>query len=541
MDATFDAVVVGGGNKGLVTAMYLAKYGGMSIGIFERLHELGGGWCNEEPAPGFVGDVCSTEIWPWYHQPLKMDFPDFEEKGARIVYGKASQGGAYLEDDSCLLFYHPNYDPTRERTAKSIASFSERDAELYMKLWGLWQRGLRDALIEMRFNPPPSPGKPSPLVRFFADPKNRGIMDPHVNTMSLLQAGRVIWDSKEIISYVLRRSASGGIDPNQPGQGIGMYIVPLNMPEAGGTAGGSHNTAHAAHRILLEHGARFFTEHEVDKVLIENGKAQGIRLVDGTEVRASKLVLTDVDPQQLCFRLIGKEHLNPHVARKIEALESWRACGCWYQWALREPPEYKSAQFNPDVGGCTLLVLTNRNLERYVREYAYRSMGLPIPEPVFMVYSHPYDKTRCPEGRWVGLTESPETAATCLTEEQWRAQKKVHANYVIDTWSKYAPNVNWENVLGYLPITPYDIAQRLTNMGPNGNWITLDPVASQDYGNRPIPEMANHRTPIQSLYATGVAWGLDYGASSCQGYSCYKIIAEDLGLRKPWEEQGRPW
>ncbi|MFC1999838.1 phytoene desaturase family protein [Chloroflexota bacterium] len=541
MDADFDVLVVGGGSKGLITAMYLAKYGGMSVGIFERLHEIGGAWCDEEAAPGFISDTCSTEIWPYYHEPVKADFPDFEEKGAKIVYGKVSQAGAYLEDDSCLLLYHPDYDPTRERTVASIARFSERDAEFYMELWGLWQRGLRDALIEIRFNPPPPPGKSTPLARVFADPKNRGIMDPHVNTMSLLQAGRVVWDSKEIISYVLRRSASAGIDPNEPNQGIVMYTTLLHMPEAGGTAGGSHNTAHAAHHILLEHGAKFFTGSEVDKVLMENGVARGIKLVDGTEVRAGKLVLTDVDPQQLCLRLIGREHLDPHVARKIEALESWRACGSWFQWALREPPEYKAAQFNPDVNGSTLVVLTDRNLQRYVWAYAYRSMGLPIPEPVFMVYSHPYDKARCPEGRWVGLTESPETAATNLTEEQWRAYKKEHANYVIDTWSKYAPNVNWDNVLGYIPITPYDLAQHKINMGPNGNWFTLDAVASQDYRNRPIPEMADHRTPIENLYATGVAWGSDYVASSGQGYSCYKVIAKDMGLRKPWEEQGRPW
>jgi len=541
VDATFDAVVVGGGSKGLIAAMYLAKYGGMSVAIFERLHEVGGGWCDEEAAPGFVSDVCSTEIWPWYHLPLKTDFPDFEEKGARIMYGKASQGVAFVEDDSCLVFYHPDYDPTRERTAASIARFSERDAEFYMKLYGLWERGLRDALIEMRFNPPVPPGKPSPMARVFADSRNRGIMDPHVNTMSLMQAGKVVWDSKEIMAYILRRTASAGVDPNEPNRGINVYTIPLNMPDSSGTIGGSHNTAHAAHRILIENGARFFTESEVDRVVIENGVATGIRLVDGSEVRARKLVLTDVDPQQLCLRLIGRENLNPYMVRKIEALETWRACGSWFQWALREPPDYKSSRFNPDVGGCTLLVLTDRNLDRYVKEYAYRSMGLPIPEPVFMIYSHPYDDTRRPEGRWTGLSESPETAATCLTEEQWREFKKAHANYVIDTWSKYAPNVNWDNVIGYIPITPYDIAQRLSNMGPNGNWIVLDAVASQDYRNRPIPELAYHRTPVGNLYATGVAWGLEYAASSCQGYTCYKIIAEDLGLRKPWEEQGRPW
>jgi ribulose 1,5-bisphosphate synthetase/thiazole synthase len=46
-DMSFDMVIVGGGCKGLSTGLYLAKYGGMSVGIFEALHELGGGLAGE--------------------------------------------------------------------------------------------------------------------------------------------------------------------------------------------------------------------------------------------------------------------------------------------------------------------------------------------------------------------------------------------------------------------------------------------------------------------------------------------------------------
>ena len=46
-DKTYDAVIVGGGNKGLLLAMYLVKYGGLSVGVFERRHEIGG--CCAEP------------------------------------------------------------------------------------------------------------------------------------------------------------------------------------------------------------------------------------------------------------------------------------------------------------------------------------------------------------------------------------------------------------------------------------------------------------------------------------------------------------
>ena len=41
-DETFDAVIIGGGTKGLFFAMCLTRYGGMTVGMFERRHEIGG-------------------------------------------------------------------------------------------------------------------------------------------------------------------------------------------------------------------------------------------------------------------------------------------------------------------------------------------------------------------------------------------------------------------------------------------------------------------------------------------------------------------
>ncbi len=78
-DKTYDAIIIGGGNKGLVLAMYLAKYGGMDVAIFERRHELGGGWSSEESAaPGFLTDTHATHIAKFYHEPIiNWDFPEF--------------------------------------------------------------------------------------------------------------------------------------------------------------------------------------------------------------------------------------------------------------------------------------------------------------------------------------------------------------------------------------------------------------------------------------------------------------------------------
>jgi hypothetical protein len=66
-----------------------------------------------------------------------------------------------------------------------------------------------------------------------------------------------------------------------------------------------------------------------------------------------------------------------------------------------------------------------------------------------------------------------------------------------------------------------------------------DRTPYQSFENRPTPELANHRTPIKNLYCTGGQWWVGTNAGGTESYSCYRIIATDLGLGKPWEEQGK--
>jgi phytoene dehydrogenase-like protein len=93
-DAVYDAVIVGGGNKGLVAGMYLAKYGGMAVCIFERRFELGGALAGSEAsAPGFQGDTHTMNVDAYsYFLPMFADFPDLEEKGGKIIQDRGCIG-----------------------------------------------------------------------------------------------------------------------------------------------------------------------------------------------------------------------------------------------------------------------------------------------------------------------------------------------------------------------------------------------------------------------------------------------------------------
>ncbi|MDO8784684.1 MAG: hypothetical protein Q7J12_00560, partial [Syntrophales bacterium] len=147
---------------------------------------------------------------------------------------------------------------------------------------------------------------------------------------------------------------------------------------------------------------------------------------------------------------------------------------------------------------------------------------------------------RAPEGKAVILTEDYHPGANHFTAEEWKTHKRRHAQQVMDVFGKVSSNMTWDNVIGYVPLTPFDHCH-LPNMAPTGNWGIIDHTPTQLGKYRPVPELARHKTPITGFYATGSAWPPTAGCWPGQGYTCYKVLAEDFGLRKPWEEKGREY
>jgi hypothetical protein len=151
------------------------------------------------------------------------------------------------------------------------------------------------------------------------------------------------------------------------------------------------------------------------------------------------------------------------------------------------------------------------------------------------------DKTRAPKGRQTIQTEQFVAPANFLSEREWLQFKTKHAEEVVREWQVFTTNLNWDTIIGYDPITPYDTAGRLINMRPTGDWRTINIEPFRPPRMIPTLEFAHHRVPnIKNLYATGVMWGPLMG-SCVEGYRAYKVIAEDLGLTKPWKEKGRPY
>ncbi len=236
-----------------------------------------------------------------------------------------------------------------------------------------------------------------------------------------------------------------------------------------------------------------------------------MRLADGTEVEAKYAVLTDVDPYQLCVELIGEEYLSHEIIRKIKRLEMDWITISWYTFALHERPCYIAENFDPDVYKCCSIALGRKSWEDFMKDVRRRRMEMwPDPDNFHLfICDHSYlpEAGTAPPGKACVLARQWVLPAYAYSEQEWKELEKRHADELLNWWQKFAPNMTWDNVIGYLPVTPFYTSRHARNWGPAGNWAVIDMGPNQLGRWRPIPEWAGHRIrPIEKLYATGAGW-----------------------------------
>ena len=288
-DARYDAVVLGGGHHGTIIAPYLAR-AGMSVLVLERTAHLGGGACaSEGPAPGFVMNHCSH--WTrFYGHPAYRDFGLYDE-GLRYVFPEENEGMIFDDGSSFIGFSasrvvdattgrQERSDHNIERTREQIARFSRPDADTYLRLLDAYEQHWKQAFRRHRFSTPPPWGTPDPLEALLDVPGSR--IEPVHQFMTLRQLAQDFFESPELqILFMRAATTSTGCFPDDvPGlQGL-IHCLPLTLSfePAAIAIGGSQAITDALVSAGRKLGVEYETSSEVDRIIVEHGRATGIEL-----------------------------------------------------------------------------------------------------------------------------------------------------------------------------------------------------------------------------------------------------------------------
>ena len=516
----------------------------MDVAIFERRHEEGGPvFTSECTAPGFMHNLHAQYMGCQEWMPFYYDF-ELEKLGARMIYPEAQSGIAFSDGRPPIVLYSVEKEEHLKRTHRSIAQYSKQDADTYV---GLLKKSQEFSVLTggiglFLYNPPIMPTKedPDPFSTIGAALCAGLGLSPHYmkgNARSLIDS---LFEAPELRALMYRQNEEFGTAVEMTGTGLfaltGLTFTALNWRLC---VGGTHSLAHAMVMACVREGVHFYESSEVKKVLIKNGRAIGVRLKDGTEVEARRLVASNADLKQTLLGMVGEENLSPlWVKRTKEFKCDTTSTMASTALALHEAPDFKSARHDPTINR-TFYTVVGYDDPGEVIEYCrdVRSGRVPrIPGAGIWVNSL-WDPTYAPRGKhsltgWIWCPE-----ASALSRDEWEEVKATYNDRFINHFSRWAPNMTRANVIADYFYTPQDMEDEMRLVEGciyNG---ALQP--DQLGHNRPFLEAAMYRTEIKGLYLCGPCTHPAGAVTAANGYNAFKIIAEDYGLDKFWETLDR--
>jgi len=542
-DKVYDAVIIGGGHHGTIIAPYLAK-AGLKVGVFERLDHLGGGAVTEDlPAPGFRGNFCA-HFTRFYAHPGYKEF-NLREEGLEYTFPDTNEA-IIFDDESSYIAYaaftviDPQTGETKfneanvKKTHEQIARFSKVDAETYLDLTEKYKNKWRTAFHKYRYSPPTLWGVPDALETLFSDPKSG--LDLPMQFMSCRQIARYFFESDELRILTLRGFlTSWGCFPDDV-PGIAITIATLHLTLGWETAaiakGGTQAITNALVSVGKKQGVDYFLNSEVQRVLIQNNRATGVKLMDGTEIAAKQMVISDNASPQLFLRLIGEDRITDDMKRKARTYQFDRGELFWGTVGVHELPKYKAAKSNPDVNATPRTYFAPKDLLFMEDKYQHEIFLAGMPSKMFILTAPDsiWDRSRVPEGKHSLHVEEFTCPARIFSRKEWKQMTEQFVDVLFEKWAEYAPNMTKDNLITQRITNPVDIQDTHLDM-KEGGWCEGNCSGVQNGRFRGMP--GGYRTFIKNLYmcSSGVYGGPGIGRGS--SYNCYRVIAEDFKLPPP--------
>jgi beta-carotene ketolase (CrtO type) len=532
----YDVIIIGAGHNGLVCAAYLLK-AGYKVLLLEKRPVPGGAATTEEAmpqeAPGFKFNLCAID-----HEFIFLG-PIIEELNLR------EYGLEYLFCDPTVFCPHPDgkyflAHRSLEKTCAEIARYSQRDAEKYAEFIQYWDQLMRS--VAPMFNVPPQAIfeiiksydlETLKTVWKMAGSKKKAL--DFIRTM-ISSPEDILneWFDTEIVKAPLARLAAEiGAPPSQKGITSGMMMMAMrHSPGMARPKGGTGALTQVLVKLVQSLGGVILTEQAVKDVLIDDGRAVGVRVGNGIEYRATKGVISNIDARRLFLQLVEPAAINqadPELRDRIERRlinnnETILKIDC----ALSEVPRFEAwGHKDEHLIGTILIADSVRQVEK---AHALTIMGeIPDQDPsIYLDVPTILDPTMAPDGKhtlWIEFFAPYQIAGaegTGLNGTGWTDElKNKVADRVIDKLADYAPNLK-QSIIARRVESPAELAERLGSY--KGNYYHLDMTLDQMIFLRPLPEIANYKTPIKGLYLTGAGTHPGGSISGMPGRNCANVF-----------------
>jgi beta-carotene ketolase (CrtO type) len=514
--SVYDFVVVGGGPNGLGAAAYLSKWG-FSVCMLEARPEIGGGAENAEPSPGYSIDPHASFFYggaaPTLEQ-LELGRYGFRLSPSTNSASFASDGRHVIRSNNLFQADQPEQDPVKMLEGLGAAPDG---AKFYIEFMTNVQGRLQEFLRSIYWTPPYDhrwrvPREELPETKIFKEIVPT--WDPAFLDMSYWEFLEYMGVPDPIRCGNLIGAWGNGPHPYFKGMLIPAFGVGqlMSVTNSSSPVGGMHALAHALARCALAHGARIFVNAPVTEVIVREGQAVGVRVDDDSTLEEKTVwanlgVIFNNHVKNLP-KLATSGSFTPDFTRRVEDL-SLKGGSLWVMNMLvSELPQLTMApKLNQPGTELTVMVLNAdtpmlQELMRDVHTFRTHPTDLDHYGGLWFITQGAHDHTRVRGGAghviYFNLQvpapedhkDGPE-AVNLAKDEIVENVKTIIRNY--------APNMTDDKYTDIWVNSPYDSSFR--NMAfVGGQWMGMRESEDEWGQNKPLPELARYRTPIDGLY-----------------------------------------
>ena len=523
----YDAIVVGGGHNGLTAAAYLAR-AGLSTLVLERREIVGGCCVTESIAPGCRASTTSyiaSMLRPEVISDLKL-----REFGLRMVPCDPAIQVPFL-DGQVISWW-----ADRDRAKAEFSKISAKDGETFVRVDDRLKK-LARYLQPFFLEPPPefdTRGAKGLSELFRVGKRFRRISSAEIAELVSFLTGSLgefldhNYESDKIKTMFLANNVYGKHGgPYQPGTAIGLLFHLLSGGENelqgfyGHVIGGMGSITQALANSGRKLGVEIRTESPVAKIDLRNGRARGVVLEDGTELRA-RLVLSNADPKRTFLKLLSPRDLPGEFVQAVRGIKMEGPCAK-VNMVLAEEPRFTGtpAYYTPLERTFYTLV---PSLEFAERCYDIAKFG-GIPEELWVdcVVSSNADESLAPKGKHI-LTCFVQYVPYRLKHGTWDESRELLGDRVVKKIGEYAPNVPGA-ILARQVLTPLDLER--TYGLTEGNIFHGDLRLEQLFFMRPVPGWSQYRTPVDGLYLCGAGTHPGGGVTGAPGHNAAHQVLRD--------------
>lgn len=523
----YDVVVVGAGHNGLTAAAYLAR-AGLSVLVLERRPIVGGCCVTEEIAPG-----CRVSTTSYIASMLRPE--------VIAELGLASHGLRMIPCDPAIQVPFPDgqvipWWADAPRAQAEFRKLSVKDAERFAQVDAQLKK-LARYLQPFFLEPPPEidTSTMSGWADLFRVGKRfRGISSGEIAQLISFLTGSLgefldhNYESEKMKTLFLANNVYGKHGgPYQPGTAIGLLFHLLSGGEHqlqgfyGHVMGGMGSITQALASAGQKLGVEIRTSAPVAQIDVRDGRARGIVLEDGREIRA-RVVLSNADPKRTFLKMVAANQLPEDFLFAIRGIRMDGPCAK-VNFVLSEEPQFTGTPAERTPLERTFYTLVP-SLEFAERCYDIAKFG-EIPEELWVdcVVSSNADDSLAPPGRHI-LTCFVQYVPYRLREGTWDDKRELLGDRVVKKIAEYAPNVP-NAIVARQVLTPLDLER--TYGLTEGNIFHGDLRLEQLFFMRPVPGWARYRTPIHGLYLCGAGTHPGGGVTGAPGRNAAHQVLRD--------------